>query len=163
MSKYSHIELPRDFRNAVKARLRSLPGWEEHRAKYGMPSNGPWTNAEIYAACEALGFDLQAARGAYDARQGAHASSVVSAPAIIAASTEAPSTEHIAAPSAGPVTKEDENPMPVETKAPSAAGYEGRNADAVIAEIIADASAHLTPYTRDTVLPGLLRPVVAAA
>src|SRR5215469_5504359 len=159
MSKYSHIELPRDFRNAVKATLRSLPGWEEHRAKYGMPSNGPWTNAEIYMACEALSFDLQAARGAYDARQGARASSVVSAPAIIAASTEAVGAEDIPDETPGAETPAPkEKPMTA-----SPAGYEGRNADAVIAEIIADASAHLTPYTRDTVLPGLLRPVVAAA
>jgi hypothetical protein len=128
------------------------------------------TGDDIRTACEDLGFDLNAAFVAFFSDPAnVHLGAPNPAIAAIAAerindeeSDEMDREKSIAPPP--PVISPSPyiNPETGDDVATEGEGYEGRDADALIAEALAPASPHMTPHLAQ-MLPGLVRPFVDAA
>jgi hypothetical protein len=134
MSKFLHLPMPRAFRDEVKSELTAIPGWEQYR-KAQAKKPAFWGRDEIFAACEALGLDLADRHALWIARGGASGDEDEAAPET---APEAPSAS-----------------TPSE-------GFEGRDATALIAEALAPAGVHMTPWLQAE-LPKLLAPMAQAA
>jgi MoxR-like ATPase len=166
--KYDHIQLGREFRDVVKARLKALPGWRDYVDGQGWRGRTEaLTRAEIIGACEALGLDLVAlasehAAGAIQAAGGAAPQPNPFKPLWPTADGAAdpvaalPTLDEIVAAEA----KADESDKP--ENAGSLAAYEGQDPDVVVAETLAAASVHFSAHLA-SILPGLVRPLAEAA
>ena len=165
-TKFDHIKLGRGLRDHVKSELKGLAGWPAYMAAHGLAGRSNlMTTPDIRAACEALGYDLNAAFVAW-----------FSNPANVAAFTPAPgggmSLAPMAAISAERANDSDSDEM--DTEAASAANegiehmtgdtnaFEGGDVDTLLAEALAPASAHMTPHLA-ALMPGVLRPFIEAA
>jgi hypothetical protein len=158
-TKYGHIKLGRAFRPHVLAALKGLNTWPAYMTGKGWNGRSSViTGDDIRTACEDLGFDLNEAFVAFFSSA---SNAVVDHNAAINAerandeeSDEMDREKSIAPP---PVAS---SPAAVETI--ESEGYEGKDADALIAEALAPASPHMTPHLAQ-MLPGLVRPFVDAA
>jgi MoxR-like ATPase len=173
-SKYDRFQLGREFRDFIKPRLKSQPGWSDYCVTQGW--NGrteTLTKAEIILAAEALRYDLFAAHAQWLA---------LGSPGKVAAMPQAPSPDE---PQLGGATskalrnkllaeglvsldsiaeamahtKEQEKE---ESGANNAERFEGGDVETVIAEVLAPASVHMTPHLAG-MMPDLIRDVVASA
>ena len=154
-SKFDHIVLGRAFRPHVLSTLKGLPGWPAYLASTPYAGRSQdMTNQAVKEACEALGLDLDALWLAFD---GAPANAV-----LIAAGNAIDAIDN-------PTMNTGTNDMTInhtdnasEDAAIEGGAFEGRDVDALINEVLAPASAHMTPYLQ-TMLPGLIRPAIEAA
>ena len=155
-TKFAHIKLGRAFRPHVLAELKALATWSNYMTAKGWNGrSSAITGDDIRQACEDLGFDLNAAFVAFFSRP---ANMPVDTGAAKLAN-DAESDEMDSEP-ATPVT-----PPAVETSTnvdQEREGFEGRDADTLIAEILAPASPHMTPHLA-AMMPGLIEGVVQAA
>jgi cobaltochelatase CobS len=154
-TKYGHIKLGRAFRPFVLAQLKGLNTWPKYMNDKGWNGRSSIiTGDDIRTACEDLGFDLNAAFLAFFdvSKHGAAARSA----AIKDNETEAEMDREKS--EAPPAVASPETPA--ETN--EGEGYEGKDADALIAEALAPASAHMTPHLAQ-MLPSLVKPFVEAA
>lgn len=154
----------RAFRPFVLAQLKGLHSWPAYMTGKGWNGRSSViTGDDIRVACEDLGFDLNAAFVAFFSDP-ANVHPGAPNPAIAAIAAERINDEE-----SDEMDREKSSaPPPV---APDAAqvetieeseGFEGRDADALIAEALAPASPHMTPHLAQ-MLPGLVRPFVDAA
>ena len=160
-TKFAHIKLGRAFRPHVLAELKALGTWSNYMTAKGWNGrSSAITGDDIRQACDDLGFDLNAAFVAFFSDP---TNLHPGAPSINAAAVAAER-----------INDEEEREMDSETPvAPPVAdtsagvesnveGFEGRDADTLIAEILAPASAHMTPHLA-AMMPGLIEGVVQAA
>lgn len=133
--------------------LKALPAWARYMALKGWNRrSSAITGDDIRQSCEDLGFDLNAAFVAFFSSQ---SNAVIDHNAAINAERANDEEEHemdSEKPAAPPVVETSDN---VET-------FEGKDADTLIAEILAPASAHMTPHLA-AMMPGLIEGVVQAA
>ena len=146
--KYDHIQLGREFRDVVKARLKALPTWHDYVTGQGWRGRTEALNrAEIIGACEALGLDLVALASE-------HAANTIKAAS--ASANAAPSAAVEPTPAEPVEAKAEESKAEGDNDAALAA-YEGQDPDVVVAETLAGASVHFSAHLAN-MLPGLIRP-----
>ena len=163
-TKFAHIKLGRAFRPHVLSELKSLSTWAGYLNLRGWNKrSSAITGDDIRQACEDLGFDLNAAFvdffRAPTIAAGVNATgATVMAQVNAIEANEYEEREMDSEPAAPPVIETNANN---ESESESE-GFEGRDADTLIAEALAPASAHMTPHLAQ-MMPGLLRPFVEAA
>jgi hypothetical protein len=186
MSRYANIKLGRVLRPFVLAELRALPTWESYRVSQNIPSNGPHDVDAIRLACEALGYDLRAARSRCfapaAAAPAAMAAAATSMGAVLTPAAPFPPAPSFAAMAAADVaalpgnTGDDEDDSEgsegemneegtqeaQEGTQEAGEAFEGRDPTQVIEGALASVSAHLTPWLQAT-LPAVLLPLASAA
>jgi len=160
-TKFDHIKLGRAFRPHVLSELKALPQWPTYMAMKGFNGrSSAITGNDIREACEHMGFDLNAAFVTF-----------FSNPSNVAAIVPVGRGEAKDAIAAERVNDEESDqmdnekpvtPPPVEAPDNENEGFEGRDAETLIAEALAPASAHMTPHLAQ-MMPGLIRPFVEAA
>ena len=140
----SNDTFSREFRRYLQAQLRTMPGWTEWRQANCGANGTPSKKQEFVAAAAALGLEIDVARARFEA---------------MSAETLAIATKD----EGMPVMDEDEDEDSAPAAAPAAAqGFEGRDADELLAELLAPAGLHLTPFLQQE-LPKLIRPAIQAA
>ena len=159
-TKFDHIKLGRAFRPHVLSELKALGTWAGYLKLRGWTKrSSAITGEDIRQACEDLGYDLNAAFVAF-----------FSDPANVYAPTIEPYAD------AGTINDRESDEMDsekpttpatppvdaVETLDNEGEGFEGKDAETLIAEALAPASAHMTPHLAQ-MMPGLIRPFVEAA
>jgi MoxR-like ATPase len=160
-TKFDHIKLGRDFRPHVLSELKALPQWPTYMKIKGFNGrSSAITGNDIREACEHMGFDLNAAFVAFfsDPTNLHPGAPTVAAAAIAAERINDREEDEMDSktPMAPPTVEALDN------GADNVEGFEGRDAEALIAEALAPASAHMTPHLAQ-MMPGLLRPFVEAA
>ena len=165
-TKFGHIKLGRSFRPYVLAQLKALGTWPNYMNGKGWNGRSSViTGDDIRTACEDLGFDLNAAFVAFFSDS---ANLHPGAPTLMAAGAAA---EKINDEEDSELDREKSIAPPPVASSPAAAfetleeqgeGFEGKDADALIAEALAPASPHMTPHLAQ-MLPSLVRPFVEAA
>jgi hypothetical protein len=149
-TKFAHIKLGRAFRPHVLSELKALPGWADYLNLRGWNKrSSAITGDDIRQACDDLGFDLNAAFVAFFTR-----SSDAPTPALNDKENDDMDNEARETPVTPPTV---ETPETNEGES-----FEGRDAETLIAEALAPASAHMTPHLAQ-MMPGLIRPFVEAA
>jgi MoxR-like ATPase len=160
-TKFDHIKLGRAFRPHVLSELKALGTWQGYmNAKGWTKRSSAITGEDIRQACVDLGYDLNAAFVAFFSDPtNLHPGAPTVAAAAIAAEriNDREEDEMDSEKPATPVA-----PPPVEALDNEGVGFEGRDAETLIAEALAPASAHMTPHLAQ-MMPGLLRPFVEAA
>lgn len=156
-TKFAHIKLGRAFRPHVLSELKATPGWTAYMCGKGWNGrSSAITGDDIRQACEDLGFDLNAAFVAFfspDAAKAALTPQTGNALDAALAQNDREDDEMSETPAA---------PPPAEALDNEGEGFEGKDAETLIAEALAPASAHMTPHLA-AMMPGLLRPFVEAA
>jgi MoxR-like ATPase len=148
-TKFEHIKLGRAFRPHVLSELKALPGWQGYMTGKGWNGkSSAITGDEIKQACEDLAFDLNAAFVAFFS-QAANSAAIAAERINDEESDEAGQTP----PTVEKAGESDEG---------EGEGFEGKDAVTLIGEILAPASAHMTPHLAQ-MLPGLIAPIVEAA
>jgi MoxR-like ATPase len=164
-TKFAHIKLGRAFRPHVLSELKALPTWARYMALKGWNGrSSAITGDDIRQACDDLEFDLNQAFvdffRAPTIAAGANATGATVMAQVNAVEANDEESDQMDNEPATPVT-------PPTVEAPDAANvegenFEGRDAETLIAEALAPASAHMTPHLAQ-MMPGLLRPFVEAA
>jgi hypothetical protein len=160
-TKFAHIKLGRAFRPHVLSELKALPEWARYMALKGWNGrSSAITGDDIRQACDDLDFDLNAAFIAFFANAGNVAAIV---PVGRGQAKDAIAAERLNDEESDQMDSEEPaTPPTVETPMNEGEGFEGRDAETLIAEALAPASAHMTPHLAQ-MMPGLLRPFVEAA
>ena len=158
-TKFDHIKLGRAFRPHVLSELKAHPGWARYMAVKGWTKRSSTiTGEDIRQACDDLGFDLNAAFVSFFSQPAVN-------PANLTATFDANDEESDEMDNETPATLDAPAAPPVEAldnEGEGFEGFEGKDAEALIAEALAPASAHMTPHLAQ-MMPGLLRPFVEAA
>lgn len=155
-TKFAHIKLGRAFRPHVLAELKALPTWARYMALKGWNGrSSAITGDDIRQACDDLDFDLNAAFVAFFSRPQPANNGLVGIDRATAQTNDEEESEMDEEPATPPVSETNVNDE-------SGEGFEGRDAETLIAEALAPASAHMTPHLAQ-MMPGLLRPFVEAA
>ena len=153
-TKFAHIKLGRAFRPYVLSELKSLSTWAGYLNLRGWNKrSSAITGDDIRQACEDLGFDLNAAFVAFFSDP----ANVPGQGIVAFAAVDAERKNHE---EESEMDKEPAAPPVIETNAND--GFEGGDADTLIAEILAPASPHMTPHLA-AMMPGLIKGVVEAA
>jgi MoxR-like ATPase len=159
VTNFDHIKLGRAFRPHVLAKLKGMSTWPGYIASKGWNGRSQsMTGADIRQACVDLGLDLNAEFVGFFSDP-ANVRSIVPSTGVTLTTAEATVTaerqnedeegELDGKESADGVTGENE-------------GYEGRDSAELIGEVLAPASAHMTPHLA-AMLPALIAPLVDAA
>ena len=162
-TKFAHIKLGRAFRPHVLAELKALPAWARYMTLKGWNGrSSAITGDDIRQACDDLDFDLNAAFVAFF-NNPANINAISPQPAR-GPITQSIAAERINDEESDEMDKEPATPPVIETNTNEGEGegFEGRDAETLIAEALAPASAHMTPHLAQ-MMPGLLRPFVEAA
>ena len=160
-TKFAHIKLGRAFRPHVLSELKALPGWLAYlNSKGWQRTSSAITGDDIRQACDDLNFDLNAAFVAFFSNA-ANVAAIV--PVGRGAAKDAIAAERVNDEESDAMDNEKPAaPPPVEALDAKGEGFEGKDAETLIAEALAPASAHMTPHLA-AMMPGLLRPFVEAA
>ena len=159
-TKFAHIKLGRAFRPHVLSELKALGTWANYMNSKGWNGrSSAITGDDIRQACEDLGFDLNAAFVAFFSNA-ANVAAIV--PAGRGAAKDAIAAERVNDEESDAMDSEKPAAPPVEALDAEGDGFEGKDAETLIAEALAPASAHMTPHLA-AMMPGLLRPFVEAA
>ena len=162
-TKFAHIKLGRAFRPHVLSELKALGTWAGYLKLRGWNKrSSAITGEDIRQACEDLGYDLNAAFVAFFSQ--ANANNAAFAPRASAETLNAAIIDLERR------NDEEENEMDSETPVTppavltgeSVEDFEGRDIDTLIAEILAPASAHMTPHLA-AMMPGLIEGIASAA
>ena len=172
-TKFAHIKLGRAFRPHVLSELKALGTWAGYLNLRGWNGrSSAITGDDIRRACEDLGFDLNAAFVAFFSRPAAidpGAKDAIAAKRINDEESDEmdskkPGTFDNPLPYSDAAFDQSFKPVtpPVVETSDNVEAFEGRDTDALIAEILAPASAHMTPHLA-AMMPGLIEGVVQAA
>ena len=152
-TKYDHIVLGRAFRPVVLRELKAMPDWPAYlnSTPYAGRSQD-MTNQAVKDACGALELNLDALWARFQTSP-----VTIDAAALSDMNANAEGNAHMENADMTTTTADDAANLDHAN-----AGFEGADAETIIAELLAPASAHMTPHLAN-MLPGLIRPAIEAA